>query len=63
MALMEQELSLVGSVMAKDHLQKIATQLGQSKVEIASFLRYELGEGIEKKEEDFAKEVEKLVGK
>ena len=31
-------------------------------VKIASFVRFQLGEGIEKKEEDFAAEVAKTMG-
>jgi elongation factor Ts len=31
-------------------------------IKIASFVRYEKGEGIEKKEEDYAAEIAKLAG-
>jgi elongation factor Ts len=39
----------------------VSKQLG-GEVKIHSFLRYSLGEGIEKKTEDFAAEVAKTVG-
>jgi elongation factor Ts len=32
-------------------------------IKITSYVRFELGEGIEKKEEDFAAEVAKQMGK
>ena len=32
-------------------------------IQITSYVRFELGEGIEKKEEDFAAEVAKQMGK
>ena len=31
-------------------------------MEVTSFVRFEVGEGIEKKEEDFAEEVAKQMG-
>ncbi len=54
-------------VKAEDHekvskyVQNTAKALGGS-IEIASFVRFEKGEGIEKKQEDFAAEIEKLAG-
>ena len=54
-------------VKAEDHekvskyVANTAKALGGS-IEIASFVRFEKGEGIEKKQEDFAAEIEKLAG-
>ena len=44
------------------YVQKCAADLGKD-IELASFVRYEVGEGIEKKEEDFAAEVAAQMGK
>ncbi len=54
-------------VKAEDHekvskyVANTAKALGGS-IEIASFVRFEKGEGIEEKQEDFAAEIEKLAG-
>ncbi len=54
-------------VKAEDHekvskyVENTAKALGGS-IKIASFVRFEKGEGIEKKQEDFAAEIEKLAG-
>lgn len=51
------EITLLGQPFVKDPKQTIQ-QLIQSKgAEIVSFVRYEVGEGIEKKEDDFVSEV------
>ncbi len=42
------------------YVEKTAKELG-GKIAIASFCRFEKGEGIQKKEEDFAAEIEKLA--
>ena len=42
------------------YVEKTAKELG-GKIAIASFCRFEKGEGIEKREEDFAAEIEKLA--
>ena len=42
------------------YVAKTAKELGGN-ITIASFSRFEKGEGIEKKEEDFAAEIEKLA--
>ena len=42
------------------YVAKTAKELGGN-IAIASFCRFEKGEGIEKKEEDFAAEIEKLA--
>ena len=41
----------------------IAKLLQGANAEVASFVRYEVGEGIEKKQEDFAAEVMAQIGK
>ena len=43
------------------YVTRTAKELG-GKIEIVSLARFEKGEGIEKKEEDFAAEIEKLAG-
>ena len=43
------------------YVAKTAKELG-GKIAIASFARFEKGEGIQKREEDFAAEIEKLAG-
>ena len=44
------------------YLNSVATELG-APVEVASFIRFEKGEGLEKREDDFADEIAKLTGK
>lgn len=46
----------------KDLLTDLAARIGEN-IQIRRFTRYELGEGIEKKEENFAEEVAKQIGK
>jgi len=55
------EISLTGQPFIKDPSQLVGDLLKASKADVASFLRFELGEGIEKKEEDFAAEVEATI--
>ncbi len=62
------EVCLLDQVFVKDSdltiaqvIDAKAKELGKS-VKIASFQRYEVGEGIEKKEENFAEEVAKQLG-
>mgnify|MGYP000109027147 CR=1 FL=1 len=51
------EVTLLGQAFVKDSDQTIAQLLKSAGAEVVSFLRYEVGEGIEKKQEDFAAEV------
>ena len=44
----------------KQYTENTAKELGGS-IKIVSFVKYEKGEGIEKREDDFASEIEKLV--
>lgn len=53
------EITLLGQPFVKDDKQTVEQYLKQSKADIASFLRFEVGAGIEKKQEDFAAEVMK----
>lgn len=46
----------------KDILTDLASRIGEN-IQIRRFTRYELGEGIEKKVEDFAEEVAKQISK
>ncbi|MBR6777762.1 MAG: elongation factor Ts, partial [Clostridia bacterium] len=44
----------------KQYTENTAKELGGS-IKVVSFVKYEKGEGIEKREDDFASEIEKLV--
>ncbi|MDC1286308.1 translation elongation factor Ts [Gammaproteobacteria bacterium] len=51
------EVTLMGQPFVKDPDQKVAQLLASADAEVKGFIRYEVGEGIEKKVEDFAAEV------
>ncbi len=51
------EITLVGQPFVKDPDQTVGQLVKSAGAEIISFVRYEVGEGIEKKQEDFAAEV------
>ena len=51
------EVSLLGQVYVKDANKKISQLLKEHNAEILSFVRFEVGEGIEKKEDNFVAEV------
>ncbi|HKE93375.1 MAG TPA: translation elongation factor Ts [Povalibacter sp.] len=55
------EITLLGQPFVKDDKQSVEQYLKQAGGEVASFVRYEVGAGIEKKQEDFAEEVRKQV--
>jgi elongation factor Ts len=55
------EVTLLGQPYVKDPDITVAKLLQQHKAEVRSFTRYEVGEGIEKKSENFADEVMKQV--
>ncbi|NRA82723.1 MAG: elongation factor Ts [Gammaproteobacteria bacterium] len=55
------EISLTGQAFIKDPSQLVGDLLKASSADVTGFLRFELGEGIEKKEEDFAAEVEATI--
>jgi elongation factor Ts len=51
------EVSLIGQPFVKDPSQKVGQLLKQKNAEVLSFTRFEVGEGIEKKEDNFVEEV------
>ena len=51
------ETTLLGQPFVKDPDLSVEKYLGQRGVSVTSFVRYEVGEGIERKEENFAEEV------
>lgn len=51
------EISLTGQAFVKDPSQSVAQLLKSKDADVETFVRLEVGEGIEKKEEDFAAEV------
>jgi len=55
------EITLLGQPFVKDDKQSVEQYLKQAGAEVAAFVRYEVGAGIEKKQEDFAEEVRKQV--
>jgi elongation factor Ts len=52
-----QEISLVDQIFFKNQDLKVSEVLKSEKAEVLSFVRYLVGEGIEKKEDNFAEEV------
>ena len=57
-----QETSLVDQLYFQNQVMKVAEVLKQEKAEVFSFVRYAVGEGIEKKEDNFAEEVYNTFG-
>ncbi|HEY4369971.1 MAG TPA: translation elongation factor Ts [Steroidobacteraceae bacterium] len=55
------ENTLLGQPFVKDDKQTVEAYLKQAQAEVVAFTRYEVGAGIEKKQEDFAEEVRKTV--
>lgn len=58
-----EDMSLVDQAFFKDPTLKVAKVLSNAKVEVKEFVRYAVGEGIEKREENFAEEVAKQIAK
>ena len=56
-----EEICLVDQVFVKDSNMKVSELLKQKDAEVVEFARFEKGEGIEKKEENFAEEVMKQL--
>lgn len=56
------EISLVEQAFVKDSDTKVGALLKKEEASVISFVRYEVGEGIEKVEDDFAEEVKKQLG-
>jgi elongation factor Ts len=61
MCLLDQLYVKDGNLTVQKYLEEASKELG-SKIAVKSFVRFETGEGIEKKEEDFAAEVAKQMG-
>jgi elongation factor Ts len=55
------EITLVGQPFVKDPDQTVSKLLGAAGASVKSFVRFEVGEGIKKKEENFADEVMKQI--
>jgi elongation factor Ts len=55
------EITLVGQPFVKDPDQSVEKVLAARKGSVARFVRFEVGEGIEKQESDFAAEVAKMT--
>jgi len=55
------EITLIGQPFVKDPDQTVGKLLGAAGASVKSFVRFEVGEGIEKKEENFAEEVMKQI--
>jgi len=55
------EITLIGQPFVKDPDVTVGKLLKGAGAEVAGFVRYEVGEGIEKKEENFAEEVAKQI--
>jgi elongation factor Ts len=55
------EISLTGQAFIMDPAQKVGQLLKEKSADVINFVRFEVGEGIEKKEEDFAAEVEATI--
>lgn len=60
--LLEQPFVKDGNLTVSKYTQETAKNLG-GKIEIVTFVRFEKGEGIEKKQENFAEEIAKQLGK
>jgi len=56
------EITLVGQPFVKDPDQTVGKLLESAGASIEGFVRYEVGDGIEKKQEDFAAEVKAQMG-
>jgi len=57
------EVTLLGQAFVKDPDQTVEKLLKSANAEVKQFVRYEVGEGIEKKEDDFVSEVMAQAGK
>jgi len=57
------EVTLLGQAFVKDPDQTVEKLLKSANAEVKRFVRYEVGEGIEKKEDDFVSEVMAQAGK
>ena len=55
------EITLVGQPFVKDDKISVGKLLGKAGAKVTAFVRFEVGEGIEKKQENFADEVMKQI--
>ena len=60
--LLEQPFVKDGNITVSQYTKNTAKELG-GKIEVVSFIRFEKGEGIEKKQENFAEEIAKQLNK
>ena len=58
--LMEQAFVMDGDLSVKQYVDKVAKEIGKE-IKVKAFVRYEVGEGIEKKVDDLAAEVAKMT--
>ena len=58
--LVEQQFVIDGDLTVGKYVEKTAKEMGKS-IKIASYVRYEKGEGIQKREDDFANEVASMI--
>lgn len=58
--LIEQQYVIDGDLTVGKYVESVAKELGGA-VKVVSFVRYEKGEGIQKKEDDFASEVASMI--
>lgn len=58
-----EEVCLVDQIYIRDNKMSITKLLKANNAEVARFARYQLGEGIEKKQENFAEEVASVIKK
>lgn len=59
--LLDQKFIKDGDLKVQDVLTNLIAKIGEN-IKIRRFVRYEVGEGLEKREEDFAKEVQEQMG-
>ena len=59
--LVDQKFVKNGDLTVKQYVDEVAKEIGKD-IRVASMVRFEVGEGIEKKEENFAEEVAKQMG-
>jgi elongation factor Ts len=55
------EITLLGQPFVKDDKQSVEQVLKKADAKVARFVRFEVGAGIEKKQENFAEEVAAAV--
>ena len=59
--LLEQEFVKDGDLTVQKYIDSVAKKLGGS-IKVASYVRFEKGEGLQKKEDNFAEEVKNMAG-